>query len=151
MVVIRYINYLSSFFLCSHAAVTFSSWEEEACRGAPIECNRSLEPYACVAVNSNATQISIMASGLRNTNANSGDYIQVFTDVGCQQDSSTIKYSDLCLTPRYRSLKYLPPGQMQDEVKLTSSVKAIYLLTWFRSKQKKTSPERQKQSAKNSN
>jgi hypothetical protein len=95
-------------------AVTFSSWPGEPCSGPPAIYERTLEPYKCHSIN--ASHTSIKGWGLRNTNAKSGDFIELYLDADCQDRFSVLKHSGRCFTARHRSLKYFPPGQFPDEV-----------------------------------
>jgi hypothetical protein len=95
-------------------AVTFSSWPGEPCSGPPAIYERTLEPYKCHSIN--ASHTSIKGWGLRNTNAKSGDFIELYLDADCQDRFSVLKHSGRCFTARHRSLKYSPPGQFPDEV-----------------------------------
>jgi hypothetical protein len=106
-------------------AVTFSSWPGEPCSGPPAIHERTLEAYECYSIG-NASHASIKGWGLRNTNAKSGDFIELYLDADCQDRFSALKHSGRCFTARHRSLKYSPPGQFPDEV--------CYLSFFFRGK-----------------
>jgi hypothetical protein len=99
-------------------AVTFSSWLGEPCSGSPAIHEQTLEPYMChsISIDNASSHASIKGWGLRNTNAKSGDFIELYLDADCQDRFSVLKHSGRCFTARHRSLKYFPPGQFPDEV-----------------------------------
>ena len=96
-------------------AVTFSSWQGEPCSRSPAIHEQTLEPYKCHSIG-NASHASIKGWGLLNTNAKSGDFVELYLDADCQDRFSVLKHSGRCFTARHRSLKYFPPGQSPDEV-----------------------------------
>jgi hypothetical protein len=109
-------------------AVTFSSWLGEPCSGSPAIHEQTLEPFKChsISIDNASSHASIKGWGLRNTNAKSGDFIELYLDADCQDRFSALKHSGRCFTARHRSLKYSPPGQFPDEV--------CYLSFFFRGK-----------------
>jgi len=117
-------------------AVTFSSWLGEPCSGSPAIHEQTLEPYKCHPIGS-ASHASIKGWGLRNTNAKSGDFIELYLDADCQDRFSVLKHSGRCFTARHRSLKYFPPGQFPDEVCYLLSGEVRSSLTMFRSCRKR--------------
>ena len=96
-------------------AVTFSSWLGEPCSGSPAIHEQTLESCKCHSIG-NASHASIKGWGLRNTNAKSGDFIELYLDADCQDRFSVLKHGGRCFTARHRSLMYFPPGQFADEV-----------------------------------
>jgi len=122
--------------ILSAHAVTFSSWLGEPCSGSPAIHEQTLEPYKCHSIG-NASHASIKGWGLRNTNAKSGDFIELYLDADCQDRFSVLKHSERCFTARHRSLKYFPPGQFPDEVCYLLSGEVRSSLTMFRSCRKR--------------
>lgn len=102
-------------------AAGFKGYNNNLCNEPNAAHVPEIEPHRCYTTRSGLEMVAIIVSGLLDTNAKHGDRLLLYSDTNCQEWASTVKYSTYCLTPRYRSLRYIPadPEKMEEELEVS--------------------------------
>jgi hypothetical protein len=95
-------------------AIHFSGYREPACRGLCVASSSSLEPNECYTIVKSDLEdplLSIEATGLQSTNALGRDSIELFESGDCRNWKSRVRWNEICMGVRYRSVMYIPPSE----------------------------------------
>lgn len=109
-------------------AVHFSGWHGPSYRGPEIENSQPLslnDCYTLIDGDFDNPLASIRASGLQDTNAVGGDYIELYGRSECRNWKSRVKWSGFCMGVVFRSARYIPPSPRNESVVNVSNIRAL--------------------------